>query len=51
VFQVDTSKYVEEILKDCPEEIKKSSPPLHTDALFTVKEGDNTAQLTEELAV
>ena len=50
VFQVDMSKYVKEILKDCPE-IKKSSPPLHTDALLTVKEGDNTAQLAEELAV
>jgi hypothetical protein len=51
VFQADMSKYVKEILKDCHEEIKKSSPPLHTYALFTVKEGDNTAQLAEELAV
>ena len=51
VFQVDMSRYVEEILSDFPESVKKTSPTPHTDELFKVCDEDNGKLLPEEMAV
>ena len=51
VLQVDMSKYIDEIIEDFPEEVNKSSPSPHTDALFKIKEEEDAMILPEEQAV
>ena len=50
ILQVDMSKYVEGILEEFPEDIRKSSPTPHSDGLFTVKDEEATKLLGEEEA-
>ena len=51
VFQVDMSKYINEIIEDFPEVVNKSSPSPHADALFKIKEEEDAMILREEQAV
>eukprot|EP00804_Cyclotella_cryptica_P010775 CCRYP_008726-RB/>CCRYP_008726-RB protein AED:0.29 eAED:0.29 QI:0/-1/0/1/-1/1/1/0/375 len=51
VFQVDMSKYVEDVIEDFPEKIEKASPTPHSDSLFSVEEEDTQKALCEDKAM
>ena len=47
IFQVDMSKYIEGIIEEFSEIIKKSSPSPHSETLFTVKDEELAKLLPE----
>lgn len=51
MFQVDMSRYIQEILNNFPERIQKSSTTPHSDTLFMVKDEESAVKLSEDQAM
>jgi hypothetical protein len=51
IFQVDMSKYVEDIINEFPEPIQRTSRTPHSDSLFSVDEEDASRLLCEDKAM